>query len=621
MCGISGFYSLDNSIDLNEYYFNHLKIAHRGPDDEGFMVKIDNSIKVAHGNDTIAEKKNTPHITSLRKSSLVLGHRRLSILDLSAKGHQPFQYGSISLVYNGEIFNYIELRDELKSVGYKFETDSDTEVFLKGFCHWGESAFNRFNGMWAAAIYNNETGEVLLTRDRFGIKPLYYYLDESSASLYFCSEIKGLVSYLPEVKLNESSAYSYLRYSHLSHNDDTFIQGIFSLTPGCFLRFKNKIYIERFYTASPCEGNLESLLENAIQIRTRTDTEFGVLLSGGVDSSLVTSYIAQHNSKIKSFTADFPDSKFSEKQFVKLNVAEHDLDAHFITPIAEELSEDLKDLLLTHEYPLRSLSAYSQYKIYKYIESNTNVKVVFSGQGADEIFSGYTNDYLIYLASILRSAKIMKYGKELIKISAVNKFPFYYLALGSIKYIIKEHFARYDSYGIFTKKIDITKEPSYPGKTIFKKHQLRSLNFSALREYFRDEDRNSMRFSIEARLPFLDYRVVEAGLALNEEELIKEGVTKAPLRKLSKGRVPNDILERKDKMGFVSPQEIWQKTALRTEFDATFDKIKADGLAGITNGEKIYELYCDYQTGKFNDWAFIWRCFCLYNYLKVWGIK
>ena len=621
MCGISGFFSKKATINLVDYYQNHKRIAHRGPDDEGFIISRAGNLEHVYGDDTINVKRVGRHIKEVDSSNLVLGHRRLSIIDLSDRGHQPYRFEQLSLVYNGEIYNYIELRKELISLGYSFGSDSDTEVFIKGYHCWGVDAFNKFNGMWAAAIYEEDSGRLVLTRDRFGVKPLYYVHNEDKKEIYFCSEIKGLTGYFETLEINESAVYSYLRHTHLSHNDETFFKGIKSLSPGSFITFDDSLTQLSYYQLKPSENDLSSTFNNAVEIRKRTDTEFGVMLSGGVDSSLIAASLKQGNKKVKSFTADFQNSAFSEKNYVDITTEKNSLEAHFIYPTVEDFGRDFDDFLLSHEYPLRSMSAYSQYKIYQYIAKETDVKVIFSGQGADEIFSGYTNDYYVLLSSLLKQGKLISFVKNFIAIKKFRGLSTSSLVKGPFRYLLRDHISRYDPYGIFLKKIPHSKEPKFSDLSLFKQYQRKNIQFASLREYFRDEDRNSMRFSIEARLPFMDYRMVEAGLALEPSEMIVDGVTKAPLRDLAKGKVSEQILQRRDKMGFVSPQEVWQKNELKPSLDATFEKIRHEGLTGVVSGEKVFQMYQDYQKGLFTDWAFIWRCYCLHHFVRVWNIK
>jgi asparagine synthase (glutamine-hydrolysing) len=621
MCGISGYYSKSSSLNLLEYYENHKKIAHRGPDDEGFVVCSAGELEHVYGDDTIDVKCIGRHIKEIGSSNLVLGHRRLSIIDLSERGHQPYRFECFTLVYNGEVYNYIELREELISLGYSFDSDSDTEVFIKGYHCWGVDAFNKFNGMWAAAIYDEDSGHLILTRDRFGVKPLYYIHNEDREEIYFCSEIKGLTGYFESLAINESAVYSYLRYTHLSHDDETFFKGIKSLTPGSVITFDGSLDLASYYQLKPSRSDLSSTFSSAIEIRKRTDTEFGVMLSGGVDSSLIAASLKQGDKKIKSFTADFKNSTFSEKSYVDITAEKNDLESHFVYPSVEGFSKDFDDFLLSHEYPLRSLSAYSQYKIYQYISQETDVKVIFSGQGADEIFSGYTNDYYVLLSSLLKQGKLINFAKNVRDIKEFRGLSLSVLLKGACRYLLRDYVTRYDPYGVFLKKIAHSKEPKFAGLSLFKQYQRKNIQFSSLREYFRDEDRNSMRFSIEARLPFMDYRMVEAGLALAPSEMIVEGVTKTPLRNFAKGKVSDSILQRRDKMGFVSPQEVWQKNELKLSFDSTFEEIRHNGLAGVVDGGKVFQLYRDYQAGVFTDWAFIWRCYCLHHFVRVWNIK
>ncbi|OOF20752.1 hypothetical protein BZJ19_16950, partial [Salinivibrio proteolyticus] len=231
MCGITGFFSYKNKCSTTDFYNAHRKIAHRGPDDEGFIYRDSNGgLENIIGCDTISELRNRDLITNKSPSSLIIGHRRLSILDLTSQGHQPFSYVDLHLTYNGEIFNYVELRDELISVGYTFETQTDTEVFLKSYHYWGEDAFNKFNGMWAAAIYDSSKDCLLLTRDRFGIKPLYYSFIDSN--FIFGSEIKFVSSFMDKLYPNEQMVYDYIEHGYISHTSDTFFAGIHQINPG-----------------------------------------------------------------------------------------------------------------------------------------------------------------------------------------------------------------------------------------------------------------------------------------------------------------------------------------------------------------------------------------------------
>ncbi len=623
MCGITGFFSYKNKVDTKEYYEGHKKIAHRGPDDEGFLYKNSNGeIEYLSGNDTIEELQNRDKIYKKEPSNLILGHRRLSIIDLTSQGHQPFVFEDLSLVYNGEIYNYIELRDELKELGYKFETQSDTEVFLKAYHCWGVDAFNKFNGMWSSAIYDSKKDEILLTRDRFGIKPLYYSLIDDN--LIFGSEIKFVASFMQDYYINESLVVSYLRYCHLEHTNETFIKNILSLEEGsCLAYTQNGIMYKKFYDLSSRETiDIKESFTHALKLRMRSDVEVGALLSGGIDSSTLVCSLHTHFNikKFQTFTADFQEKSFSEKNYVEDILEQIEYTGHFIEIKAEDIQNNMENMMFIHETPVRSMSVFLQYNIFQYIKEKTDIKVTLSGQGADEIFSGYTADYYYYLISLLLDKKIKKFHREFYIIRDKLKLSSKNLLKNIIFNYFHDKFSKKNKYNIFSKHINIVRyERKY--NNYFKDKLYKGLSFSALKEYLRDEDKNSMYFSIESRLPYLDYNLVEEAFSLESNKYIKNGETKYKLKELAKQVIPKSIIERKDKMGFVSPQEIWQKEELKDEFDRVFEDIRANGLFNFLNHEEIYSLYIKYQGNQFHDWSLIWRFYCLYYYKKVWNIE
>ena len=626
MCGITGFFSYKNRVDTKKYYDAHKKIAHRGPDDEGFIYKnSQNLMEHLRGDDTIDELKSKELVYDKEPSALILGHRRLSIIDLSDHGHQPFHFKNFYLVYNGEIYNYIELRDELQSLGYKFQTDSDTEVFLKAYHCWGVEAFNRFNGMWASAIYDKEKDTILLTRDRFGIKPLYYsFVDDN---LIFGSEIKFVASFMEKLYANEQMVYEYLRFNHLDHTNGTLFKDIMQLEPNSYMIFsqngksvfnywklKDKNHIQK--------QEIEERLNRAIEFRMRSDVEVGSLLSGGIDSSTILGIInsKKYTKKFQTFSAVFREEKFSEKVYIdKFETTNIRLKKHFIYPEAKELINKIDELLYTQEEPFRSLAVFSQYEIYKYINETTDVTVLLNGQGADEIFTGYTEYYYIYLLELLRGVSLLTFVKEFYLFKQNRKLSTLILIKQLLIYLFSNHFRARDKYHIFTKKITSIKYRK-KFKNLLKNSLYKSLTFSALREYLRYEDKNSMKFSLESRLPFLDFRLVEDAFSLSNIDKIDNGLSKVVLREIAKDKIPNETLNRKDKMGFISPQEVWQKTILKEELDKSFESIKNNGIFDFIDNKRVYDIYTQYKSNNFNDWSFIWRIYCLYRWKKVWGV-
>lgn len=627
MCGITGYFSYENKVDTKKYYEAHKKIAHRGPDDEGFVYRNeDNILEYLCGDDTIEELKNREHIISKNSSSMIFGHRRLSIIDLSAHGHQPFMYESLSMVYNGEIFNYVELRDELIEEGYTFQTQSDTEVFLMGYHFWGVECFNKFNGMWAAAIYDGKTDEILLTRDRFGIKPLYYSIVDDN--LIFGSEIKFVSSFMDDLYPNEQRVYDYLRFNYIDHTNETLFKDILQLEPSYYMVYsKNRTKSSKYWDFKEEENvskiDIEQKLNDAISLRMRSDVEVGSLLSGGIDSSLILGIIndKKYATKFKTFSAVFKEEKFSEKKYIdKFETDNIELKKHFIYPKPEELIEVIDELIYTQEEPFRGLSVFSQYNIYKYINNNTETKVLLNGQGADEIFTGYTAYFYIYLIELLKGVKIKTFFHEFTSFKNKRNISSISLLKQILSAMLNEKFRKNDKYKIFNKKF-YGKEQKEKFSNKLSNSLWNSLTFSALREYLRYEDKNSMRFSLESRLPFLDFRLVQSAFSLQDKYKIKNGVSKVILREIAKGKIPKTTLEEINKMGFIAPQAIWQKTILKNEFDYIFNEIFRDQLFGFLSTEKINCIYKLYQNNEFKDDFLIWRLYLLYKWKKKWKIK
>jgi asparagine synthase (glutamine-hydrolysing) len=612
MCGITGFYSFKNRVNTKQYYDAHIKIAHRGPDDEGFIYKSkDNSLKHLIGNDTIEELQDQEHILNQDDTSLIMGHRRLSIIDLSSHGHQPFSYENLSLVYNGEIFNYIELRDELVQNGYSFETQSDTEVFLKAYHCWGVESFNKFNGMWAAALYDKNSGNIVLTRDRFGIKPLYYSLENDN--LIFGSEIKFISSFFETLHVDKQSVQDFIKYNYIEHTARTFYKNINQLEAGKYIICSREmnLQIHTYWDLTtqhvPSDSVKEQLI-NSVRLRMRSDVPVGTLLSGGIDSSLITGIIKKdcENQNINTFSAVFEDyPEFSEEHLIKENVAYLNTAHHYIHPTIKELENDFYDLLITQELPIRSFAIYSQYSIYKYIHSNTDLKVLLNGQGADEIFSGYSDHGYFYVASLLQSLNIINFMKEAHLISKIKNQKMSFVLFRTFKIFVK-HYLQYKKHkfnNIFLNKLYL------------------DLSFSALKEYLHYDDRNSMRFSLESRVPFLDFNLVVLAFSMSNNKKYSNGITKKILRDIGKEYIADKVLNNIKKMGFISPQEIWQKNELKFLFDETFNNIANEGIFEFIDKEDVCKKYELYKNGLFDDWHYIWKIFILFNWKKVWEVK
>jgi len=622
MCGITGFYSYKNKINTKKYYEAHKKIAHRGPDDEGFIYKNNqNTIEYLSGDDTIDELKPRGFIYNKEPSSLILGHRRLSIIDLTSAGHQPFVFENLSLVYNGEIYNYIELRNELKELGYNFDTDSDTEVFLKAYHCWGSEAFNKFNGMWASAIYDHKQDTILLTRDRFGIKPLYYSIVDDN--LIFGSEIKFVASFMDKLYANEQMVYEYIEYGYLSHTNKTLFKDIEQLDNGyygvySYSGFQKKQYysIEEKVTINPIQTIKKKLLD-AIKIRMRADVEIGSLLSGGMDSSSIVCII--HSEKLKNnmdtFTATYKEKELDfESKYVQDIIKKTDFNNHSIFLEPEDKLVD--KLLYILETPYRSFAQNAMFNLYEYIDKNTNIQVVINGSGSDEIFSGYNAHYSYYLLTLLFRGKLFKFFSEIKFIKQRTDRSYSSLFIELFKTLLI-HF----NFQKYFKKKDIFKNKLSTDRKIKSLNPLRNeilinREYSALPEYLLYEDRISMYFSLEVRVPFLDYNLVSEAHNLKDEDLIKDGITKYTLREAVRGIIPKSVYERKDKKGFFTPHELWLKAKFSKNIELEFNDIKKNGLFSFMKKENIYKLFLnDGFTQK------IWRIYLVSRWKKIWKIE
>jgi asparagine synthase (glutamine-hydrolysing) len=623
MCGITGFFSYKNKIDTKKYYNAHIKIAHRGPDDEGFIYKNSlNQIEHLAGNDTIDEFKSREILYNKKPSNLILGHRRLSIIDLSSAGHQPYQFENLYLVYNGEIYNYIEIRDELKELGYSFETKTDTEVFLKAYHCWGVDSFNKFNGMWASAIYDTKENKILLSRDRFGIKPLYYSI--VNEELIFGSEIKFIASFIKTLNVDENMVYDYIEEGYISHTTNTFFKDIHQLKQGYYAYYSNVGLEEKEYY-KPCKKiknisiqNIKETLFNSIKLRMKSDVKVGSLLSGGMDSSsIVCSIYNQNLSKnMDTFTITYKEKELDyESKYVDdiVKMTNFNNEGIYLEPNIKVLD----DLTYIIESPYRSFSEKGMFKIYEYIKSHTNIIVLLNGDGSDEIFSGYNIHYYYYLLSLIYKFKFITFYKEFniirLKIDKttlklfIELFKLFLSHIGILRLVRKKKAffkKRYKSSISFIKTMNPIRDELNFNK-----------NISALPEYLLYSDKISMYHSLEVRVPFLDYRLVEQASCLQNDQLIKDGVTKYTLREAVKDIVPNSVYKRKDKKGFFTPFELWIKTYFKDDIDKELLDIRKNGLFSFMNENEIYNYYI-----KNGINTKIWRIYCLSRWKKVWNI-
>ncbi|MCK4595373.1 asparagine synthase (glutamine-hydrolyzing) [candidate division WOR-3 bacterium] len=544
MCGICGIISfVGNEIEPNKIKSMMKVLKHRGPDDEGIFIK----------------------------GNIGLGHLRLSIIDLSSAGHQPMfdESGRYCIVYNGEVYNYLELKRELSSK-YNFFTQTDTEVILYAYKEWGVRCLDHFNGMFSFAIYDILEHTLFLSRDRFGIKPLYYYFGEDS--FVFASEIKSILQVVPEENIaNDSVIYDYLVYNRTDHYIETFFKNIKRLDHGYYMLIKgNNVSFHQWYNLPERVNNPFNSLEDfrnifidSIRLRLRSDVPVGVCLSGGLDSSGITSILTSviRKADLQTFSAVYRKGESGdESDYIDL-YRDSVFKMHKTFPTTQTLYSDISNFVECHGEPVPTTGPYAHYKVMELAKGN--VTVLLDGQGGDELLAGYHYFFGCYLRELLLHRRLLKFF--------IESFSYYQnqhslFAFQSLLFYLLPNFlkSRAKLKGKNYLGIDFHNKVKKNTRLLETLLNPRSLQEALLNHFeyklehlLKWEDRNSMWFSLESRVPFLDYRLVERTLSLPSEKIITNGMTKVILRKAMVGILPEQIRLRQDKVGFLTPESEW----------------------------------------------------------------
>jgi asparagine synthase (glutamine-hydrolysing) len=625
VCGIAGQFAVEQ-VDPERFYRAHSVLGHRGPDDEGLVAGGAPGTPATQfsGDSTRGRWKKLPDVRGAGLVRWILSQHRLKIIDLSEDGHGPMstQDGRLWLTYNGEVYNYRELRNELSALGHRFVSQTDTEVVLHSFAEWGLDCFSRFNGMWALAIYDVETGSLVLSRDRFGVKPLFYGHDGDG--LMFASEPKFFRELRP-LRVNPRAAAEFLVDTRTDHRSETFHEGVLQLPPAHHAVYdarSNELAVTPYWTLPSQDARdvpmdeavnaFAELFDSAVDLRMRSDVPVGGLLSGGLDSSAVVRNL-DHRGKlgshgIQTFSAVYDEEAYSERRYIEQVVA----DSEHVAPTyvcigAEEAREGLGDVIRAQDAPFRSVSVYCQHRLYETVRAESPVVVLLNGQGADECFGGYTAHYYGLLAShamhgrlgrLARDARWLVQNRDA-RPRSVVEIAAYRLWRTVRGRRTRERVVKHPA---LSREFPVT-EPVYSRDPF--DDQLRSnLLFSALPEYLRYEDRNSMASSLETRLPFLDYRLVEWAFTLPADLKLTRGETKRVVRQATAPYVPRLVSGRTDKMGFTSPQETWQAGVLEPWVRDGIERIELDFLDRDA-------LMADYAGGRRSDPFFWFRAACL----------
>ena len=536
VCGIAGFWGapdgalLHNMTDV---------LHHRGPDDAGYFESAEVS----------------------------LGHRRLAIIDV-AGGHQPManEDGHVQLVYNGEIYNYRELRAELRELGHRFVTDSDSEVIVHAYEQWGCACFGRFNGMWAVALADLEAGRLVLSRDHFGIKPLYYA--RSGARWLFASEIKALLQD-PELRTapDDQLIFEYLAHGLHDHREETFFQGIRRVPQASYAVIDDAgPRMERYWqprlgtrgTASP--EAFGAIFRKAIARRLVADVPVGACLSGGLDSSSIVSVLsdllrgqsadtASLGGRVQTFSAVFDGDAIDERAFIEEEVRASGATTDYVRPTAPDFLREVTDLVWFQEEPQVSTGPYAQWCVLR--EAARHVRVVLDGQGGDELLAGYVPYHLVYLRQLLSERR---FGAAIGEAWAARDLLWPLVARRRREPGRDAEWRRL-LRPEFLASVHPARDNRSPNR--LKQRLLQDLTTYSLPALLRYEDRNSMAHSIESRVPWLDPELVEALLSLPEDAIIHGGWNRSVLRRAMAGTLPERIRTRRWKVGFTTPEARW----------------------------------------------------------------
>jgi asparagine synthase (glutamine-hydrolysing) len=631
MCGIAGIYGMRAKVHPKEIKKMTDSLWHRGPDDEGFLgVNFkEKSIYPLTGKES---KVEGDRIEDFDKSvDLFLGHRRLSIIDLSDAGHQPMcnENGRIWVVYNGEIYNYREVRTELELLGHRFKSHTDTEVIVHGYEEWQTDCVKRFNGMWAFALIDLDENKIFCSRDRIGVKPFYYTYDGDQ--FCFASEIKAFLEMNDfAAKPNEQILADYLFFGLLDHTEETFLKNIYQLKPGTHLMIEgNQLKIKEYWDIEPGELHLSEddyteqfyeLFKDSIRLRLRTDVPIGTCLSGGLDSSAIVcltnqlmleDQIADRSvigDKQKTFSSCFEDHAYDERQFIELVIGQTGAERNYFFPSGQNLVEVLPKLLWHQDEPFGSTGIYAQWELMK-LAKERRITVLLDGQGGDELLGGYLPSFYYLFRGLLKDFSLRHLLREM------RGFQKYHAAtlFGTLSRWITS-----GAWNVVNKRIEWANETfqkrfhrsfSRPPKfeNDLNNYLYQSFRFLTLPRFLHYEDRNSMAFSNEARLPFLDFRLVEYIFALPPDQKIREGVTKFILRKAMKGVLPEGVRERYDKMGFVTPDDLWFRTVLKDRILKVLNS-KTFADRGYFVVDKVKDIFQDCYRGKKNMALTLWRC-------------
>ena len=633
MCGIAGIIGEVTPALATASHMMLNRMEHRGPDDNGWLTYSSRGLR---------EGKGKP---PAEPAEVVLLHRRLSILDLSEAGHQPMTSmdGRYHIVFNGEIYNYLELRDELKGVGFTFRTESDTEVLLAAFDYWGAGCLQRLVGMFAFVILDSEARKLFLARDFFGIKPLYY--SNTSSRLAFASEIKVLLE-LPDVArdVNPQGVYHYMRAGLTDFNNETLFRDVHQLPPAHYLEVSldgNRLLQPVPYwspvisetediTFEEATLQLRELVYESIQLHMRSHVTVGASLSGGIDSSAITMamhHLGAEGQVLHTFSYITDDKATSDENWIDLVSSASQATVHKIRSTPEGFAADIDAFIAAQDEPVGGPSVYAQYLVYRRAQQ-AGVKVVMDGQGADEIFAGYNEFLVTHLFSLCRSLhfpEAMRFyrhasenqpnlGKSIRRIGT-RMLPRWLRTKVRLDADLLNP-AWFEQHNINTGRPPSAAHTAYTTRTLLLELMTRTQNPMQLRF----GDRNAMAFGVENRVPFLTPQIVEFMFRLPEEHLIsRDGTRKHVLREALRGIVPDPVLDRKDKLGFQKPHRS-SMIGLRPYVEQVLANDAAHHVSALDFG-KVQQQWSEVLSEKCPFDYRAWRWINLIRWAELYNVR
>lgn len=609
MCGIAGIINSPGEPVEKRMLESMVNVMrHRGPDGEGYYTS----------------------------GNAGLGHCRLSIIDLSEHGSQPMcnENGTLWIAFNGEIYNFAELRGELQKKGHRFKSNTDTEVILHLYEDEKENLLAKLRGMFAFALWDDKEKKLFCARDRFGIKPFYYANDKGS--FIFASEIKAILKEpgIPR-RVNKKLVLDFLAGQLCAHPDESFFENVYQLEPAHYMIVSaadGSIKKQRYWDIAVKEisdnGNVRETFFNALKESVRmhmvSDVPVGTCLSGGIDSSSLCGIITRlceegddfANFSHKSFTAYYENFSENERPYAELMAKKAKLDAHFVSPDGKELFDVLPKVLYHQEEPFESFSIASQWHVMK-AAAESGVKVLLDGQGADELLAGYPHTTGLFLAGLLKSGNILKWENEISCLarndrkSAASlllsslKAPFFNRSKNTLKIALHPFLSEDFRRSFYHPPEIVSRHAGFLNDRLY----YDTLYFS-LPKLLRYEDKNSMAFSLEARVPYLDHKLAELCFSLPVTQKIHNGLRKFILRESMKSIVPDEILSRTDKVAFSVPAARWLK---ELHGDTVTDLTSSTSFIqrGYVDSVKFQKYRDDVLSGKNSDVDFLQRAVIL----------